>query len=490
LKHLTDNTLRSLPAAIRKPAYDRSKVRTGIVHLGIGAFHRAHQAVYTDDVLAQGDLSWGIVGASLRSPDTRDALEPQDGLYSVDIRDGSGEEVRVIGAIREVLVAPEDPERLLAALVDPGVRIVSLTVTEKGYCHSPATGELDEGHPDIRHDLGNPSAPRSAPGFIVEALARRRAAGSPLFTVLSCDNLPSNGAVTKRVLVGLARLRDPELGRVLEAELACPSTMVDRIVPATTDDDRERVTGLLGVEDRWPVMAEPFSQWVIEDHFPAGRPDWPGVTYVADVEPFEFMKLRLLNGSHSTMAYLGYLSGSETIAEAVGQAGMEPLIRALMDDEVTPTLPTLPGFDLDAYKDQLFARFRNPALRHRTWQIAMDGSQKLPNRLLGPARERLAQGLPIERIALGIAAWMRYVTGTDEHGRPIDVRDPIAAELRTRTDGAGRDPDRVVAALLGIRPMFGTDLPAEERFTASVRKWLATLYERGAAETVRLAARS
>ncbi|MDB5558592.1 MAG: mannitol dehydrogenase [Enterovirga sp.] len=488
MTRLSTRTLATLPGSIRKPAYDRYRVQTGIVHLGIGAFHRAHAAVYTDDVLAAGDLAWGIIGASLRSPDTRDALQPQNGLYAVNIRGGGGEEVRVIGAVRDVLVAPENPAALLAVMAEPGVRIVSLTVTEKGYCHNPATGELDPDHPDIRYDLVHPGAPRSAPGFIVEALARRRAAGTRPFTVLPCDNLPANGAVTKRVLVGLAALRDPELGRYLEAELACPSTMVDRIVPATTDADRDRVAGLLGVADSWPVLAEPFTQWVVEDHFPAGRPDWPGVTFVSDVEPFEFMKLRLLNGSHSTMAYLGYLSGCETIAEAVRQDGMERLVRRMMDDEITPTLPRLPGFDLPAYKDQLFARFRNPALKHRTWQIAMDGSQKLPNRLLGPARERIAQGLPIERIALGVAAWMRYATGIDEAGAPIDLRDPLAAELRSRADAAGRDPDRLVDALLGVRQMFGTDLPNESRFRDPVRTWLATLFERGAAETVRIAA--
>jgi fructuronate reductase len=489
MMRLSNRTLPSLPAGIRRPAYERSRVKTGIVHLGIGAFHRAHQAVYTDDVLAAGDLSWGIAGASLRSPDTRDALLPQNGLFALNVRDGSGDEVRVIGAIRDVLVAPENPAALLAIMADPGIRIVSLTVTEKGYCHNPATGELDETHPDIRHDLQHPGAPRSAPGFIVEALAQRRAAGHSPFTVLTCDNLPANGRVTKRVLVDLARLRDPDLGRYLEDGLACPSTMVDRIVPATTDADRDRVSGLLGVQDNWPVMAEPFSQWVIEDRFPAGRPAWPGATFVEDVEPFEFMKLRLLNGSHSTMAYLGYLSGNETIADAVAQDGMERLIRSLMDDEITPTLPRLPGFDLDAYKDQLFDRFRNPALRHRTWQIAMDGSQKLPNRLMGPARERMAQGLPIERIALGIAAWMRYVTGIDERGATIDVRDPLASDLRARADRAGRDPGRMVDALLGVTQMFGADLPAEPRFRDPVRSWLAMLFERGAAETVRTAAR-
>ncbi|MGA0593979.1 mannitol dehydrogenase family protein [Enterovirga sp. CN4-39] len=488
MTRLSDRTLPSLASSVRRPAYDRAQLKTGIVHLGIGAFHRAHLAVYTDDVLASGDLGWGILGASLRSPDTRDALLPQNGLYAVNVRAGDHDEVRVIGALTGVVVVPENPAALLERMTDPDVRIVSLTVTEKGYCHNPATGELDPNNPDVRHDLEHPAAPRSAPGLIVEALGRRRAAGIAPFTVLSCDNLPSNGVVTKRVLAGLASLRDADLGHYVEGEVACPSTMVDRIVPATTDGDRDRVAALLGLEDSWPVMAEPFSQWVIEDHFPAGRPDWPGATFVADVEPFEFMKLRLLNGSHSTMAYLGYLSGSETIADAVRQEGMERLVRRLMDDEVTPTLPRLPGFDLAAYKDQLFQRFRNPALKHRTWQVAMDGSQKLPNRLLGPARERITQGLPIERIALCLAAWMRYVAGTDERGAPIDVRDPLATDLRARADAAGHDPDRIVDALLGMRQMFGTDLPAEPRFREPVRNWLATLFERGAAETVRMAA--
>lgn len=479
---LSSSSLTDLSPTIRRPAYDCAAVTTGIVHLGIGAFHRAHMAVYTDDVLAAGDRRWGILGASLRSPETRDALEPQDGLYALDVRDDAGEEVRVVGAVRGVLVAPENPEALVAAMADPDVRIVSLTVTEKGYCHEPATGELDRAHPDIRHDLAHPETPRSAVGFVVAALARRWSAGVPPFTVLSCDNLPANGRTAKRVIARFAELRDPELGRFVEAELACPSTMVDRIVPATTDDDRARVAGLLGAEDRWPVMAEPFTQWVIEDDFTAGRPDWPGATFVEDVEPFELMKLRLLNGSHSTLAYLGYLAGHETVADAMADRGIARLVRALMED-ATPTLPGLPGFDLAAYKDGLIARFRNPALRHRTWQIAMDGSQKLPQRLLATARDRLAAGAPVDRLALGIAAWMRYVAGTDEAGRPIDLRDPLAGELRTRADSAGSDPNRLSAALLAMRPIFGDDLPADPRFRGPVRDALARLMRDGASAT-------
>ena len=304
MPRLSAATLGRLPADVERPGYDRSAVATGIVHLGIGAFHRAHAAAYTDRLLGQGDLRWGIVGASLRSPDTRDALVPQDGLYTLAVRDGSGEACRVIGSITDVLVGPEAPARLVEAMCRPSVKVVSLTITEKGYCHNPATGELDEAHADVRHDLAHPQAPRSALGFIVEALARRRAAGVPAFTLLSCDNLPANGETLHRVVRRFASLRDPELGRYVAGEVRSPSTMVDRIVPATTEADRIAVADRLGLTDAWPIMTEPFTQWVVEDRFGGPRPDWnaAGATFVADVAPYELMKLRLLNGSHSTLA--------------------------------------------------------------------------------------------------------------------------------------------------------------------------------------------
>ena len=481
---LCDTISARLPGDVRRPAYDRAAVTTGIVHLGIGAFQRAHGAVYTDDALAGGQREWGIVGASLRSPDTADALNPQDGLYALEVRDGVRDVLRVIGSVREVLVAPDSPEALLAQLSDPAVRVVSLTVTEKGYCHAPATGELDERHPDIVHDLAHPAAPRSAPGYLVRALQRRRDAGVPPFTILSCDNLPANGRTTGRVLARLAALVDPEFGRFVLAELACPSSMVDRIVPATTDDDRDRVADRLGVRDAWPVVTEPFTQWVIEDRFPTGRPDWAagGATFVADVEPFELMKLRLLNGSHSTLAYLGQLAGYGTVAEAIADAGIARVVQGLMN-EVEPTLQPLRGFDLAAYKAQLLQRFRNPSLRHRTAQIATDGSQKLPQRLLAPARQLLAGGAPIPFIALGIAAWMRTVTGAGERGRPIEVHDPLAADFRARADAAGLDAARLAPALLGVRAVFGDDLPADPRFAGPVEAALDRLIRLGAVAT-------
>lgn len=483
---LSDAALAALPAKVARPGYDRSRVETGIVHLGIGAFHRAHQAVYTDTVLGNGDLRWGIVGASLRSGDTRDALSPQDGLYTVCARDGGGEHMRVIGSITGLLVAPEEPEALLAAMVRPEVRIISLTVTEKGYCHAPATGQLDEAHPDIRHDLANPDRPRSAIGFIVEAIARRHAAGLSPFTLLSCDNLPANGTTLKRVVTRFAELRDADLGRFVSAEIACPSTMVDRIVPATTEADRAAVRDMIGLEDAWPIATEPFSQWVIEDDFPTGRPNWEeaGATFVKNVDAYELMKLRLLNGSHSTIAYLGYLAGHETVAEAVAAPGFAELVRGLMDEEVTPTLPLLPGIDLAAYKADLMARFGNPALRHRTWQIAMDGSQKLPQRLLNTIRDRLRVKAPFPRLALGVAAWMRYAAGRDENGVSIDVRDPLADRIRRQTETA-TSAAALVEAFLRLEQVFGSDLPAEPRFRVEVQDAVDQLLRHGAAATVR-----
>ncbi len=481
---LSNASLAGLPQSVRRPAYDRSAVTPGIVHLGVGAFHRAHQAVHLDDVLHE-EPAWGIVGASLRSAATRDALKPQDWLYTLSVRSGEGERLRVIGSIIDVFVVDSERERLLAAMTDRRVRIVSLTVTEKGYCHDPATGLLNEAHPDIRHDLAEPHAPQSVPGLIVEALARRRAAGVVPFTVLTCDNLPSNGHVVKRILDRFAALRDADLGAYVAGELACPATMVDRITPATTDDDRERIARALGVVDAWPVVTEPFSQWVIEDRFPAGRPAFEatGAELVADVAPYEHMKLRLLNGAHSSLAYLGYLAGYQVVSDVMADPGFARFVTALMD-EATPTLAVPPSTDIAAYKAALVARFENPALKHRTWQIAMDGSQKLPQRLLGTIRDCLKRGLPFRRLALGVAGWMRYVTGVDEKGAAIDVRDPLAARLRELADEAGPSPEQLARTLLGVGSIFGDDLAADPRFVEAVTEGLAQLYRVGAKRAV------
>ncbi|MBR0829907.1 mannitol dehydrogenase family protein [Bradyrhizobium manausense] len=473
-----------LPSGIRRPAYDVSRVTPGIVHLGLGAFHRAHQAVVIDDCLAAGAPGWGIIGASLRSPDTRDALAPQDHLYTIAVRAAEGTAYRVIGSLIGSEVARENPARLVARMADAETRIVSLTVTEKGYCHTPQTGDLDERHPDIVHDLNNPDAPRSAPGFIVAALARRRAQGLSPFTVLCCDNLAANGHTVQRIVTQFAALRSKDLGKWISDSVAFPCTMIDRIVPETTDADRAAVSNALGMDDAWPVMTEPFTQWVVEDRFSAGRPDLAaaGVELVADVKPFELMKLRLLNASHSALAYLGYLAGYETIADTMADPHFARLAARVME-EAAVTLVMPAGTDLAAYRVSLLQRFSNPALHHRTWQIAMDGSQKLPQRLLGAMQERLSRGLPIATHALAVAGWMRYVTAKDEQGRTIDVRDPLAKEFAALANEAGPVAERLAPALLGVAKVFGP-FGADPRLRDAVTAALGRLYAQGARRTV------
>jgi fructuronate reductase len=479
MERLSNKTIGAVKAGVAVPGYDRSGVTPGIVHLGIGAFHRAHQAVVVDDLLGR-DPSWGIVGASLRRPDTSAALTPQDGLYSMLVKDGDKRALRVIGSVLEVIDAPQHKEALLARMADPATRIVSLTVTEKGYCYNAATGGLDVANPDIAADLKQPRQPASAAGIVVEALRRRREAGLAPFTVLSCDNLPHNGAVSARVFTEFAEAVDAGLGRWVRDNVAFPGTMIDRIVPATTDADRAEVAALLGLEDAWPVMAEPFLQWVIEDKFVGGaRPAFElgGAEFTGDVAPYERMKLRMLNGSHSMMAYLGYLSGSEFIAQVVGQEPFQRFVSRAMADEIAPTLGMAKA-GTDAYAGQLLERFSNSALRHRTYQIAMDGSQKLPQRLLGTIADRIKAGLPFERLALGVAAWMVYASGVGLDGKPIVVQDPMAAEF------AKIDPARTVEGYLAIERVFPRELAGNAVFREAVGTKLGLLREIGAAEAV------
>jgi fructuronate reductase len=442
---LSDSSLGNLP--VLAPGYDRAGVTPGIVHLGVGAFHRAHQAVYVEECLAAGETGWGIVGVSLRSPDTRDALAPQDGLYTLAVRSSGGEKLQVIGSIGSMLVAPENPGAVLAALTDPRTRIVTLTITEKAYLRN-AAGGLDAGHPDIVHDLENPASPRTAHGFLAEALSMRRAAGIAPFTALCCDNLPANGATLHRLLAEFAALRDASLARHIADDVAFPSSMVDRIVPATTDADRARIAGRLGVEDAWPVMTEPFRQWVIEDNFPGGRPAWEkfGVTMVSDVRPFEDMKLRLLNGSHSAIAYLGLLSGHATVDRAFADPAIRQFVDALWAEAI-PTLPEDAGLDTSAYTAQLAERFSNTALAHRTAQIANDGSQKLPQRIIAPAIERIdAGGLPAH-LALVIAAWIAACAARGKTLPENHFTDPLDAPMTALAD-------RDVSAIEIVKAVF------------------------------------
>ena len=496
MTRLSLDTLSALPATVAKPSYDARSAGIGIVHLGIGAFHRAQTAVFSDDALALARDNWGICGVSLRSADARDRLAPQDGMYTAVEKSPSGIRRRIIGSVREVLFLGDQREKVAARLAAATTKIVSLTITEKGYCHDPATGKLNFQHPDIVHDLAHPDGPQSAVGLIVAALDARRTSHGGALTVLCCDNLPHNGALVHGLVAAFAEARDPALARWIDGHASFPSTMVDRIVPATTDRDIADNDVALGMHDAAPVMHEPFKQWAIEDNFVAGRPRWEdvGAELVGDVAPFETMKLRLLNGSHSAFAYLGFLAGHEYIYQVAAQPDFVAFMRRLMADEVVPTLKVPPGVDIAAYQQALVTRFGNPALPHRTQQIAMDGSQKLPQRLLGTVRDNLNAGRSIDMLALAVAGWMRYVSGRDEGGRPIEVSDPLAADFANIVNDCGihrgANPEALVNGLLGIRAIFGSDLPADPRFARAVRDWLTSLFAAGAARTIAKATNS
>ena len=461
------------------------KPKPGIVHLGPGAFFRAFNAVFTHEAMASAGGDWVIIAVSLRSAKARDDLAPQDGAFTSVTLDASGKTPQVVGSVVQVLVAPEDPSAVIAAMAAPDIQIVSLTITEKGYCHQAVSGRLDLAHPDIQADLANPQMPVSAPGYIVAALAERRAAGLPAFTVLSCDNLPANGTVVRNVILDFARALDADLADWIAASACFPSTMVDRITPATTPDDIAWLADAQGYADPACVMHEPFRQWVIEDNFAAARPAWDqaGAQFVRDVAAHEHMKLRCLNGTHSTLAYLGYLAGYETIAETVADPGFAQLCQRLWSDEILPSVPQPEGEDLNAYCAALLARYRNPAIRHRTWQIAMDGSQKLPQRLLGTIQDQLAKGDVPLGLCLAVAGWMRYVGGVDENGAAIDVRDPLAQRLKAACESV-EDPEGKVAALLDIREIFDASLAGDTRFRGAVTAAYRELIINGAQASV------
>ena len=477
MSRLSPDTMAALPASVERPDYNRARLRPRLVHMGVGAFHRGHQAVYTDDANKGSGGDWGCVGVSLRSRTAQDQLEAQGGLYTVGTRDGSGERYRLVGNLLAVHTAPHDPAAVLDALCHPDVSVVTLTITEKGYALDPATGALMIDGADIAADLTSPHAPRSAIGTLVEALRRRRAAGAPPISVVSCDNLPSNGHRVASALRQYAERLDADLARHIEADIACPETMVDRIVPATTDEDRARARAALGVADHGHVVAEPFRQWVIENRFSGPRPAWDaaGARIVSDVAAFETAKLRLLNGPHSAIAYLGYLAGHDYVHEVMADPVLSRFVAALMDGEILPTVAEPPGMPLGPYAEELRERFRNPALDHKTWQIAMDGSQKLPQRLLNTVRDRRALGLGYDRLALAVAGWMRYAGGRDLAGRPVDVRDPLAQRMAAF---GGGDASSTVGAFLGLRDVFG-DLSDDPDFARTVTAQLEALLRLG-----------
>ncbi len=464
---LSRSTLARLAPEVRRPAYDQGRVSLGIVHLGPGAFHRVHQAWYVERLLAQ-DPRWGISGVSLRSADVRNALAPQDGLYTLVTLD---KEIsyQVIGALREVLVAPEEPKRVLERLAAPATRAVTITVTEKGYCLTPE-GSLDVAHPDIAHDMREPEAPTSLIGYLVEALNRRRSAGIDPPTIISCDNLADNGVRLARAVVQLAELRDPGLARWIEDRAMFPGTMVDSITPATTDALRARVATSVGIADRWPVQRESFVQWVMEDRFCPEGPDWTaaGVIVTDDVTAYERAKLRLLNGAHSTLAYLGLLRGYETVSAAMADERLAGFVSTLMREDIRPSLAAPRGLDLGHYICEVLERFRNPALSHSLAQIAWDGSQKLPFRLFGTIADALAASRRLDRLCVPVAGWMHFIRRRAVAGER--VTDPLAPRLLEIGRSCQNRASTDVPAFLTLESVFPRALATETPFLSALTR--------------------
>jgi mannitol 2-dehydrogenase len=482
---LNDRTLSSLPEDVPGPAYDRERLRTGIVHFGVGGFHRAHQAMYLDRLMTEGKaLDWAICGVGVMAGDRRmaEVMDAQDGLYTLVVKAPDGTwEPRVIGSIKEYLFAPDDPEAVIEKMAAPDVRIVSLTVTEGGYNFHAVTGEFVADNPDVRHDLTPGNPPRTTFGLIIEALARRRDRGRPPFTIMSCDNIQGNGHAARRSFVAYARLRDPDLGRWVEASVEFPNSMVDRITPVTTDEDRAQVRERYGIEDAWPVVCEPFTQWALEDAFNDGRPPFEdsGVQVVPDVEPYELMKLRLLNASHQALCYFGYLAGYRLVHEVAQDPLFAGFLLAYMQREATPTLEPVPGIDLTEYQHQLIERFSNAQVKDTVARLCAESSDRIPKWLLPVIRHNLQSGGEILRSTAVVASWARYAEGVDEQGRPIEVVD----RLRDTLVPLARRQTEHPTAFIENREVFG-DLVDDERFVSTYKSVLSSLHTKGARATL------
>jgi mannitol 2-dehydrogenase len=482
---LNASTLSALPDDLPVPSYDRDALTVGIVHFGVGGFHRAHEAMYLDRLMNDGKaLDWAICGVGVMPVDRRmqQVLDAQDGLYTLVVKAPDGTLApRVIGSIREYLYAPDDPDAVVEKMASESVRIVSLTVTEGGYNINAVTGDFVADSPDIQHDLRPGAAPRTMFGLVTAALARRRERGLAPFAIVSCDNIQGNGHVAQRTFVAFATLLDPGLGEWVRREVAFPNSMVDRITPVTTDQDRADVRDRFGVDDAWPVVTEPFSQWALEDAFPLGRPPFEdaGVQVVPDVEPYELMKLRLLNASHQALCYFGYLAGYRLVHEVAQDPLFARFLLAYMDTEATPTLAPVPGIDLDEYKHELIDRFSNAQVKDTVARLCAESSDRIPKWLLPVIRHNLRTGGEILRSAAVVASWARYAEGVDEQGRPIEVVDRLRTVLQ---DAAKRQADDPLA-FIANRELFG-DLIDDERFVVTYRSVLASLHAKGSRATL------
>ena len=482
---LNADSLAKLPDAVAQPMYDRSKLTVGIVHFGVGGFHRAHQAMYLDQLMNEGKaLDWGICGVGVMPPDKqmRDALSAQDCLYTLVVKHADGSfDARVIGSIVAYLFAPDDSEAVLERMADPATRIVSLTVTEGGYNFHHVTGKFNFDDPDVKHDLADGATPKTTFGLVIEALRRRRERGIEPFTLMSCDNIEGNGDVARQMFTAFAKRKQPELGEWIDQHVCFPNAMVDRITPVTTEEDRQEIGQRFEIDDAWPVVCEPFTQWVLEDHFNQGRPPYEdaGVQIVDDVRPYELMKLRLLNASHQALCYFGYLAGYRYAHEVAQDPLFADFLLDYMNKEATPTLDPVPGVDLDNYKHTLIERFANPQIRDTLARLCAESSDRIPKWLLPVIREQLQSGGPIDRSAAVVASWARYAEGTDEDGKPIKIVDRLADRLQATAQKNREQP----LAFIQDREIFG-NLVDEERFVAAYTRALSSLHDQGARATV------
>lgn len=482
-QHLNLAALGSLPKEIATPAYDRSDLTAGIVHIGVGNFHRAHQAVYLDNLFGMGrDHDWAIIGAGIKSFDAakREALKSQDWLTTVVELDPNHLSARVTGAMIDF--AEVSPEAVRAALEDPAIRIASLTVTEGGYYVDARTGGFDAAHPEMLADAAGPDKPKTVFGILIAALQARRAAGVAPFTVMSCDNLPENGHVAKQAVIGLATLIDPDLATWIDVNVAFPNGMVDCITPATSPVEIAIVQDAFGIEDAAPVTCEPFRQWVLEDHFPAGRPalEDVGVTFVDDVKPYELMKLRILNGGHAAIAYIGALLGYEMSADSMADPDVAAWYRKLAQTEIIPTLSPIQGVDYGAYLENCMVRFANSAVKDTIPRLCLDGSNRQPKFILPTIQDALAAGLPVDGLALEVALWCRYCATSAEVGSTVTLHDERAEALQRAALATRTDP----AAFLELDDVFGT-LKDSEAFSAAFARQIGALWQHDARSVLR-----
>ncbi|EME00439.1 MULTISPECIES: mannitol dehydrogenase family protein [Stutzerimonas stutzeri subgroup] len=486
---LNEANLPRLPVPIARPDYRLAEATSGIAHIGVGGFHRAHQAAYTDALMNTGEgLEWGICGIGTRAEERamRDALAAQDYLYTlVELDDRPDTEVRVIGSIRDMLLVGEDgSEAVVARLADPAIRIVSLTITEGGYCLDDSTGQFNAQLPQIQHDLQNPRSPISVFGLLCAALAKRRGHGVGPFTVMSCDNLPHNGDVTRRATLAFASLVDPDLARWIERNVSFPNAMVDRITPMTSTAHRQDLERQHGLDDAWPVVCEPFVQWVVEDRFVAGRPAWEkvGVQFTDDVSPYEEMKIKLLNGSHLALTYLGYLRGYRFVHETMADPLFVEYIRRYMDEDVTPQLAAVPGIDLARYKQTLIERFSNRAIADQLERVCSDGSSKFPKFTVPTINRLIADNTALDRAALVVAAWALYLRGVDENGEQYRIPDPRADFCQSLV----AEDDGLAERLLGCEEIFGTRISRSLAFREAFERNLLRLCTLGVSGTLDL----